>query len=403
MEHASTRTDERQKERPLSRSPARRGKALGIGSALAISVASIWLAAGFKREPPPPPPDPPGMKVSAEKIALASDAPQWQVLKMGAAAPACDHWGDRIPARVQIDPTRASDVGTPLRGLVTAVSVELGQEVKAGDPLFTVASPEIADLFAEKEKAALDLAAAKATLDRVKAMVASRAVPAKEEVAATQQYSGAEVALRLAEAKLASLKVSSGKDNEFTAVAPRSGVVVEKNILPAQEVAPDSGEPLVVIADLSSVWVVADLFEADAASVRAGTPASVLFPSLPGLEVKSRVETVSSVVDPERRSIPIRLRLENRARTLKPNMYAEVKLAVNSPGGAVELPATAVISDGARNYVYVQERQGEFSRRQVVASSAQDSKVFIASGVRPGESVVEEGAVLLDNQLALAR
>src|SRR5262249_41482122 len=151
------------------------------------------------------------------------------------------------------------------------------------DPLLSISSTDIAALRAEKEKAMVDLTAAKSTLARVSDLVAVRALAQKESVVALQQFKEAEVAYNLAVAKLASLKVSAGADNEFTILAARTGTVVEKNVLGAQEVSPDANVPLLVIADLSSVWVVADLFEVEAADIQPGTSARVTSPSLPGV------------------------------------------------------------------------------------------------------------------------
>jgi cobalt-zinc-cadmium efflux system membrane fusion protein len=104
-------------------------------------------------------------------------------------------------------------VGSPLSGRVTTVSVELGQNVKAGAPLFAVASPDIAALRAEQQKAAVDLQVTRAAYERVKAMVEARALPAKDELESDQQTRQAELALRLAQMKLSSLKVSSRGEN----------------------------------------------------------------------------------------------------------------------------------------------------------------------------------------------
>jgi membrane fusion protein, heavy metal efflux system len=342
--------------------------------------------------------------VGKGELSLAPNAPQWSMLKVGKAVPATARWTDALPARVKIDETRASKVGTPLSGRVTNVFVELGQRIPKGAPLFSVSSPDLASLRAERKKADVDLAVARTTLERVRTMVAARALPAKEELAAQQAYRQAEVAMSLAGSKLSSLKVRQrGGDNEFTATSPRDGVVVEKNVLPSQEVAQDGKDPLVLVADLTTVWVVADLSEVDAVDIKAGTQALVTSPALPGVEIKGKVAVVSSVVDPERHTIPIRVQLENGAGRLRPNMYAQVRFAVAPSGGAVEVLATALVSDGAKQYVYVQEGAGHFVVREVKAGSVRDGRVPILAGLKDGESVVERGAILLDNHLALTR
>lgn len=380
--------------------PWRNRKAYSIAGAAALSAISIWAASGFTREPPPPTPAAPGMKVGTEDVTLSADAPQWKLLRLAPVKAAEVHWSEPVPARVRIDETRAAKVGTPLAGRVTSVFVELGQPVKAGDPLFTVASPDIAGLRAEREKASVDLDVAKASLERIKAMVSARALPAKDELEANQQYRQATVALHLAQAKLGSLKVSTRADNEFTVVSPRDGIVVEKSVLPSQQVASDPG--LIDVADLSSVWVVADVFEADALGVEAGSDARVTSPSIPDLAVETKVEMVSQVVDPARHTVPIRVRLENDKRLLKPNVFAQMRFSVKPPEGATEVASTALVSDGAKRYVYVQTEQGRFVRREVVAGSVREGKVPITKGLAPGEVVVEEGAILLDNQIDLS-
>lgn len=381
----------------------RKSRLVGWAIAMLAACLSIWIAAGFTRVPRAATPDPVGMTVGGDSITLQLDAPQWQVLKLGVAGPASADWTDPVPARVVIDENRASKVGVPLSGRVTSVHVELGQRVAAGDPLFSVASPDIAELRAQEEKAAVDLEAARTALERVRAMVATRALPAKEELAAQRDLKEAEVASRLAGSKLESLKVSSQSDNEFTVTAPRFGVVVEKNVLLAQAVSPDANAALMVVADLSSVWVVADLFDAEATGVKEGARAQVTSPSIPDLRLEGRVEMVSSVLDPNRHTVPIRVRLPNPDGLLRPNVYARVRFGAAHKDGVVEVAATSLVTDGERQYLYVQDGEGRFTKRLVVAGSVHDGRVPVLSGLKGGEIVVEQGAVLLDNQLALGQ
>ncbi|APR77549.1 Cobalt/zinc/cadmium efflux RND transporter [Minicystis rosea] len=369
--------------------------------AVVVSIVSIVAASGFTRPPPPPAPQAKGMKVGEDDVTLAAGAPQWKVLKLGPAKASATRWSEPVPARVKIDESHAARVGSPLAGRVTHVLVELGQPVKLGDPLFTVASPDIAGLRSEREKAQVDFEITKERLARTRAMVEARAVPQKDELDADQQYRQAVLALKLSQSKLASLKVSSRAENEFTVVAPRDGVIVEKNVLPAQQI---GSEPsLVSVADLSSVWVVADVFEADAIGVNEGTAVRITSPSIPDLAIEAKVEMVSAVVDPARHTIPVRVRLENDKLHLKPNVFAQMRFSIAPAEGSVETAASALVTDGAKQFVYVQSAEGHFTRRQVVAGSAREGKVPILSGLKADEVVVEEGAILLDNQIALSR
>jgi len=340
------------------------------------------------------------MKVASGAISLASGAPQWKVLKLGGVVAPTERWSDPYPARFKVDEAFASKVGSPLSGRVTNVFIELGQPVKAGQPLFAVASPDIAELRASQQKAAVDLDVSKAAYERIKAMVEARALPAKDELESDSQLRQAQLALKLAQTKLSSLKVSSSGDNEFKVLAPRDGAVIEKAVLPSQHV--DSDDTLVSIADLDAVWVVADLFEADAVGLTPGMKARVTSPSLPGFQAEADVERVSSVVDPERHTVGVRVKLSNADGRIRPNTFAEVRFLSAAASGSTEIAASALVSDGPKQYVYVQDTPGHFVRRDVVAGAVRDGRISIVKGLSAGESVVEQGAVLLDNQIDLS-
>jgi RND family efflux transporter MFP subunit len=380
--------------------PSNKQRVPGVIAALVVAGVAIVGATLFHRKMPAEPQAAPGMHVDKDSVTLASGAPQWKAIRLGKATLSGERWSESFPARFRVDESVASRGGSPLSGRVTTVSVELGQSVKAGAPLFAVASPDIAALRAEQQKAAVDLDVAKAAYERVKAMVEARALPAKDELESDQQEKQAELALKLAKMKLSSLKVSTRGENEFTVVAPRDGVIIEKTVLPGQQVTTD--DSLVSVAELDVVWALADLFEADAAGITNGSAARVTSPSLPGFSVEAPVERVSSVVDPERHTVGVRVKLANPDGRMRPNMFAEVAFRTPPSPHAVEMAATALVSDGPKQYAYVLEGQGRFVRRTVVAGPERDGKVTVISGLKAGETVVEQGAVLLDNQIDLS-
>ncbi|MEB2311775.1 MAG: efflux RND transporter periplasmic adaptor subunit [Sorangiineae bacterium] len=387
-------------ERPHRFRPSR-GTLVSVGAAVLVSAVSIYASARFRRAPPAPPAESRDMKVKDGRISLASGAPQWESVALGRAEPGREHWSDPVPADIRVDEAVTARVGAPLGGRVDKVFVELGQPVKAGDALFSVTSPSLASLNAERAKASVELDTAKTVLERVKAIVAARALPEKEELAAEQQLRQARVDYQVAESKLGSLRVASRSYNEYVVKSPRDGDVVDKSVLPGQQIAEDA-TTLMMVADLSSVWVVAQLFEADASGVERGSRARITVASLPGATIEGTVEMVSSVVDPATRSVPVRVRLDNRDRKLKPNTYAHMQFLAAPAPGAVEIAATAIVSDGARQYVYVRGTDGAFGRREVVAGPIREGRILVMSGLAAGETVVERGSVLLDNQIDLA-
>jgi membrane fusion protein, heavy metal efflux system len=374
----------------------------GVIIAVVLSVATVWASSRFVRKAPNQIPAQTGLTVVQGAIVLAPDAPQWQVLELETAKAISNTWTDAVPAFVKVDDAKAARIGVPLAGRVTQVNVELGQLVVKGAPLFAVSSPDLAALQVEQSKAKVDVEAAQGVLDRTKAIVDARALPEKEAVSAAQSLKQAELSFNVAQSKLASLDVTSRSENEFVVHAPRAGRVVEKSVLPGQELTPGAEASLMLIADLSTVWVLADLFESDSDGVTPGVPARVTITSLPGVVIDGKVDMVSAVVDAERHTVPVRVVLDNTDGRLKPNTYAKMQFEASTPPGSVEVAAAALVSDGSKQYAYVKNAAGRFVKRDVVAGAVRDGRVVVFKGIAPGETVVSKGAILLDNQIDLA-
>ncbi len=371
-----------------------------LAGAIILSCIAVMMAQRYHRPEPQPNAGLPGLVVGSDWAKLTDDAPQWSVLKVEPAAAGSASWSDALPARVVFDETRTSRLGSPLAGRVTRVNVERGQHVKVGDPLFTVASPNLAELRSDLQKALVERSSARVSFERTQALVDGQALPGKELVAAKQQLTEAELAVQLAEQKLASLKVSESSDSSFTVVAPRNGVVVEKNLAIGQEVDATSGT-VIAIADLASVWVVADLFEGDGTTLKAGAKAKVTISDGGSIDsaLDGVVDQVSAVVDPDRHTIPVRVTLANPDGALRPNAHVQLRFLDPVPV-KVELPAEAVLSDGATSYVYV--RDGHLlKRRNITPGPMHMGKATVIAGLEPGEQVVSRGAILLDNQIQL--
>jgi len=383
-------------EAPLPSATAGRSLRLPVFISAIVSVTSILLARAYHRPDPPTEPPAPGMRVGSNSVTLAASAPAWNVIKLGTPTAAEPHWGDPIPARIMFDEAHTSRLGSPLAGRITAVMVERGQHIASGTALFTVSSPNLAELRSELAKTAGQRAVAHTSLDRVQALVDAGSLPAKELVTAKQEAAEADLAEKLAEQKLAALRVAGGGDASFTVSAPRAGVVVEKALSVGQPVDPSNGS-LLAIADLSDVWVVADLFENDVGTLVPGTKAKV---TVGTSEREAAVEQISSIVDPDRHTVPIRLRLPNPDGALRPNAYATIRIFDPTPA-AVALPASAVMSDGAQSYVYRKEPSGELKRHEITVGSVAAGKVPVLAGLSATDQVVLSGAILLDNQIQL--
>lgn len=370
-----------------------------IASSLAVGCGAIALARAYARPEPSPEAPPPGMRVNGQTLLLDANAPQWAIIKTDAAKPPEPTWSEPIPARVMFDEARTARLGTPLPGRITAVYVAGGQQVKAGAPLFAVSSANLADLVANRQKATVERDTARASLRRTQDAVDAQVLPAKELVAARQVLANAELAVELAEQRMQALQVNRAGGAAFTVTAPRDGVVVERAVALGQTVSPDNGS-LVAIADLSTVWIVTDVFASHAAAIAVGTKAKVLVGSGGDAERDATVDQVSSVIDPDRHAVPVRIRLDNEDGELRPNAHVQVRVFDPTPSVAT-VPATAVMSDGDHSFVYVDHPHGTLSRRDVEVGPVVAGNVPVLRGLSPSDRVVVSGAILIDNEIAL--
>ena len=266
--------------------------------------------------------------------------------------------------------------------------------VKAGDRLFAIASGDLAELHSAKAKAEVELQTARSTLERTKVLVEAKSLPAKELLLAQQTVAEAELALRTATSRITSLHVASAGATSFTVVAPRAGVVVEKAIVVGQQVSP-SDAAAVAIADLAEVWIVGEVLDGELGNLQPGTKAEIrLAEDVP--VIAATVDQVGAVVDPDRHTITVRVRLPNPMGALRPNLHAEMRIFDDD--NDLIAPEAAVQSDGAHPYVYV--RTGtEIHRREVIAGPPENGMRSIHKGIAAGDELVVRGMALLENQL----
>jgi len=181
--------------------------------------------------------------------------------------------------------------------------------------------------------------------------------------------------------------------------APRSGEIVEKNVIEGQAV--QAGMNLFLIADRSELWVDVAIFEQDAAAVRVGTPAAILVDALPGRTFRGRVTFIYRQLDEKTRTLTGRVEVANSAGALRPGMYATAELA-RVGRRVVSVPLTAVLPTGTKDLVFVNRGDGRFVPREVRVGARSDSLIEIVEGLKPGDEVVASATYLLDSESNLA-
>jgi RND family efflux transporter MFP subunit len=296
----------------------------------------------------------------------------------------------RAAARVTLDETRIFKVNARFDGWIDQVFADFtGRYVKKGDPLLTLYSPEA-------------LATQQEYLLAMKAQHLMHDNPLHEMVASTQNLvASARKRLELwdiNDEQIDRIGETGETIKNLTLHAPGSGFITERNAYPKQRVTPDT--VLYTVADLSTVWVIADVFEYEAANVRPEQPATLTLDYLPGRVFRGRVSYILPQVDPSTRTLKVRIQFDNPGNLLKPDMYGQVELQT---GGARKLvvPQSAVLNSGERQVVFVDLGDGYFDPRTVQIGQQRGDRVEIVSGLKPGERIVTSGNFLLDSETQL--
>lgn len=291
---------------------------------------------------------------------------------------------------VNFDETRMAQVAPKFGGFIERLYVDFtGKPVRRGEPLVEIYSPEL--VSAQEE---LLLAG------RLDESLGESAVPG---------VSGGSNLAEAARRRLRLWDISDGQINQvlrtgevrrtLTLYAPVSGIVVEKRVLEGQAVQP--GESLYTIADLSEVWVEAELREANAATVQEGDPATVELAAFPGRPIEGTVEYVYPTLQEEARTLKARIAIPNPDGRLKPGMYATVR--ISSPSRTtLTVPSSAVVNTGERALVFVDMGGGGLMPHEVEIGRVAGNFTEILAGVEPGQRVVTSAQFILDSESNLA-
>ncbi|GBG03248.1 cation efflux system protein [Azospira sp. I13] len=319
------------------------------------------------------------LRISPEKV---------QKLGVRSEAARLENLGGTVRAagRIEANEGRSYAIAPKFEGYVERLHVNAtGQAVAKGQPLFEVYSPELVSAQREYAIAAQGVDALKSA--------------GGEAQAGMQQLAEASLArLRnwdVPEAQVKALAKSGAARRSLTFHSPVSGVVTEKKAVQGMRFGP--GEALYQIADLSSVWVMADVFEQDIRRVKVGSPAQVTVDAYPEEPFTGKVAYVYPTLRPETRSVQVRIELANPRLLLKPGMFAQVTLEEpHGAGAVVTVPNSAVIDSGRRRIVLVQIGEGRFEPREVQLGRRSDERVQVLAGVKEGEPVVVAANFLID-------
>jgi cobalt-zinc-cadmium efflux system membrane fusion protein len=391
---------------------------LGVAAACALLLSAPRLVATDITADVTPakaaPKNPDRVRVSIDQLHQLSIVPV-----------ATDQFRIQKPAIGQIafNEDASTVVLTPFSGRVTRLIAKIGDDVKRGDPLFEIDSPEVVqaqtDLIAALhglEKSKSQVALAKRVLDRQTSLLADKATSQREVDQARNDYAAAESDLATAQgtqmAARNRLRIIVGRDKDeververersvnplITINAPIDGTVIGRKVGPGQYVRSDAADSLYSIADLSTMWLKANVPETDIAHVRVGQEIEVRVTALPDRVFKARISAIGAASDTATRRVVVRSEIPNPDRVLRSDMFASFKITIGGGEPRPVVPVEAVIRDGNEAIVWVAREPMLFDRRKVKIGMERDGRVQVLEGIDAGEQVVGRGAVFIDNE-----
>ena len=361
----------------------------------------LSMAAGFAHPEGAAPAPAPSVIDPAERGPVTIDARRQQLIgvRTDTARRATFTPTVRATGTVRYDETRLTEVNVKLDGYIRDLYVDFtGQPVARGQRLFSFFSP---DLVASENEYLFALR----TRDELTAALPTQSQPTPQAIEAKDYADRLVAASRqriaqwdLSEDQIRMLEELRQPLAAVTFPSPAAGYVIEKQAVKGMRVTP--GQPLYKIADLSVVWVEADVYERDVPSVRVGTPATVTLDAYPGEAFAGRAIYIYPYVEEQSRTVKVRFQFPNARGRLKPGMYANVELRSASRTG-LTVPADAVLDSGTRQVVFVAEGEGRFTPRTVKAGVRLADLVEILDGLKEGEPVATSATFFLDSESQL--
>ena len=393
-------------------------------TALLVAVVAIAAGAGFyvlkSRSDAP---DPARFDVSSQARKPGTFKPsesEWATLGTETVEQRVFHAETVTEGKIAIDEDRATPIFSPYSGRVTKLIAKPGDTVKRGQSLLTIETTDAVQglndfmaAVAAVNKARSQLKLAETVDTRARDLFAGKATPLKDVqqaqadlVTAQNDMRTATTALDAARNRLRLLGRSDEQINSFqdtgkissetSLIAPIDGTIVQRKVGPGQFISNSASDPVFVLGDLSTVWLVAYVRETDALKIDHGQDLSFTVLGYPGRQFKAKVNYIAAALDPTGHRLMVRATVDNADGALKPEMFANVTILTSSDNRGVAAPRVALIYDGSSVSVWVVRNDKSIEKRQVKTGDISGSLIQILEGVSPGERVITKGTLFID-------
>lgn len=336
--------------------------------------------------------------IHSNTLRYSKDHPQLQLLALSKVTVARETIVE-LPARIIWNEERTQRVFSAFSGRVKSIKADVGQEVKPGQVLAELASAEFGTAQADAQRATADQTFAQQVFDRQQRLFEIGVIAKKELDQAFADLQRSKLEFERAQSRVKVYESSSDIDLSVGLRSAISGVVVERNINPGQELRSENNQtPIFVVSDPSTLWVQIDAQESDLPGIRVGDLIDVKVSSLGDQVFQGRIAVIGEQIDSITRSIKLRAVVSNPGRILKSEMLAKAVYR-RKAASLLEVPTSAVFLDGPRHFVFVQYQTGEYQLRAVETVGANSERTLIKSGLEQGESVVSQNGLLLLREL----
>lgn len=386
-----------------------------------LVLAALLLVGGCSKSDPVPSTS---QSASEEPARVAVDAQTQKQLEIevepvrsaGAGAPIA------ATGQLQVNEDRTWKVGAVIGGKIVSVPFRLGDTVRIGQVVARMHSHEVHDARATHRQAVAELnrltvlaEQALKVKERTQRLFDLKAASREQLEAAETQYRGAQLNVSAAQAEvekaefhlteflevsLADPKLAGEKATDADQVpikSPASGTVMERLANDGAVVSP--GDPIFTISDLSSLWLIAAVNEADLSAIRPGQTAQISVRAYPDRKFQGRVSRLGERMDPQTRTLQVRVLLANPSGLLKPGMFATVELDPSTQSSALQVPESALQEWNGKQIVFVRTEAGDFAPREVKTGLRRSQYVEVISGLESGTPVVVRGGMILRGQL----
>lgn len=298
-----------------------------------------------------------------------------------------------LTGKVEYDPDKVINYVPMIGGIIERSYFSLGDKVQKGQTLLDIRSTELSALQSEKVGLESDVKIAERELKTAKAMFDDNMLSEKELMEAQAKLNQAEAAYSKIQTDMSVFGSNKGSGT-FSIKAPMSGYIVSKNASSGSTVSAD-GEPLFIIADLSNVWITANVYASNLLFVKEGQEVKITTLSYPGEIFYGKINSLSQVFDPEEKVLKARIVMPNKDLRLKPEMSAVIRLKNETHNQLVSIPSDALVFDNDRYYVIVESSPDNFEAKEVTLSGHHKDVTYIASGISEGENVVVKNQLLI--------